>query len=1432
MKRKLLFAAMLCIVGALTFNVHAQEDITSQYLTNAALSTVDNGWTYYSDASNAYKYQDWRVTGTGYNDLKDGSNESFTFSADSYTPAVEFYSGWSSLEHEDFKFSQTITLPAGDYRIAVNAFYREGNDGNGTNADKAWIFAGETKQNVHAMTSAEGSSLRGLTEFKDIVDAMYAFKQGQYSNAFDFSLAEETQIELGFQGKFTTKQSWCILGPVKLYKYSLENYLVDYRAKVAEAQALYDTPMNADVLAALKAAVVDESSFSLSKEVTAAIQALTTAITNANTSISNYTAIKAKLDAANSFDETGKASYAANETVAAVQSAYDARSIVSLSSEQSTAMDAALATAAKSQTTAGADMTLAISNPSFENGFSGWTYAGMATQGNTSFALKAGNTYVEKWLPNGTFSVKQELTLLQSGVYRLSAGTLARYVTSAKVFAGDVDKAVAIDGVASTTNVEFACDANATVTIGFEGVGTGTNDSWLCVDNFQLTYVGALPELTAVEGNMNKEVADAQTTAINTYNSNKTVANYNTAVAAINAAQASKDAYAVAATAIADAKAIKEAHNFAPEAAVTAFESAIAAIETAYKEGTLTDADANGAAATLGTSVTGHHGGANSAASNYLEAGLGLNDFDAALYINTWSNEGASDGSNFVVPFYEYWTADANSLGEKTWSGTLSSLPNGLYSVTAWVRVRAKNGTAATDATGITMDVNGGVGEFAAVDVTEGEQVGTSQFQLKEYTAQGLVKDGNLTLNFNVAADNNISWLSFKNVKYTKERDLTEAEAAVVPTAIALDVTEVALDATTTTKTLVLTFTPENATPNVTWTTSDASVATVADGVVTAVSTGVATITVTSTLDAEVSATATVTVTFPETEVATEDVVIDGPAKSSVTYGKNLIKNGTFEYPDGFYGWTDATAGRAKLTATNFTIVTDGDNKYLQGKNNQGVAGAASIGTAWPIEAGKTYVFGYKVKNEKKAGDTSYQVLSLVNDLSSTSDGPVVKSQKTATQTSWTDINYKFTNTDYAYVQFRARWLADANNSGKISFDDFYLCEVTDEKTIGNVDYATAAIPTANIGTAAFQYSQTAVDAANALVQGEATVEDVQAAYDALQTLNAPADGQLFNVVLTYANYTYDNKAMTYIAGGRNNEGNYNIQYQSEANQNLAQAFTFTKVEGNNYKLSQIDADGNVRYVSTGKPYGGNDSQIRTTTTVEDAAQFTVIATATEGVYNLKNVAANNYIGSQDAGVYTVNSHINFFIKETSKPSITINTTVAGWGTTMLPFAVAELPDGVKAYTCAAVEGNTLTLEEANSLEANKPYIIEGPWNETLTGDAKGTALTYTDGLLTGVYAATPAPVGTYVLQNLDNNVAFYLVKEVDGKTPTVGANRAYLTAPESGVKAFYFGAADAIKNVFDGVASGEIYDLSGRKVSKMQKGGVYVINGKKVLIK
>ncbi len=241
---------MTFIIGAWALSASAQEDVTDQYLTNANLSSLE-GWTQGG-------YTAWKTDGA--------------------VPVIEFWN-WSN----QFNFSQTVTLPAGNYRIAVNSFYRESWTGNGTNNNMAWIFAGSQTKNVVALNSM--NDLSGYTGSNDLYKAATAFSQGKFSNEFDFDLTEETSIELGFKGT-CPNGGWCILGPVKLYKYSLEDYLVDYRAKVAEAQAMNEDDMFSQAWSNLQTAIVDESTFSLVSEVTAAINTLSAAINAANTSIS------------------------------------------------------------------------------------------------------------------------------------------------------------------------------------------------------------------------------------------------------------------------------------------------------------------------------------------------------------------------------------------------------------------------------------------------------------------------------------------------------------------------------------------------------------------------------------------------------------------------------------------------------------------------------------------------------------------------------------------------------------------------------------------------------------------------------------------------------------------------------------------------------------------------------------------------------------------------------------------------------------------------------------------------------------------------------------------------------------------------------------------------------------------------------------------
>ena len=134
--------------------------------------------------------------------------------------------------------------------------------------------------------------------------------------------------------------------------------------------------------------------------------------------------------------------------------------------------------------------------------------------------------------------------------------------------------------------------------------------------------------------------------------------------------------------------------------------------------------------------------------------------------------------------------------------------------------------------------------------------------------------------------------------------------------------------------------------------------------------------------------------------------------------------------------------------------------------------------------------------------------------------------------------------------------------------------------------------------------------------------------------------------------------------------------------------------------------------------------------------------------------------------------------------------------------ALNELEGTIPAQTAVVLKGEPATYEFAIIADADP---IEG-------NDLKGT--------LEPIEAA-----GKYVLaQPAEKEVGFYLAE-----TGTIAAGKAYIES-ESGVKAFFFGDAEtAIKSLNSTESEGVIYDLSGRRVSKAQK-GIYIVNGKKVL--
>ena len=415
---------------------------------------------------------------------------------------------------------------------------------------------------------------------------------------------------------------------------------------------------------------------------------------------------------------------------------------------------------------------------------------------------------------HSVFTLSQVLTNVPKGVYTLTAQGFYRQDGSDNenlpvFFANDYTQTFPLKtGSENSMSEASASFSNGNYTIdpiyfqlteaGDLTVGAKLENNanlWCIWDNFQLTYYGADADLEAVKNAaIIKELADLRAKA-EALKAEVEVDAVKTAIDEALGATAEVSGADAINTAIATMKAVIEKADvhIAAKAALDAmanvmagtnvytaeaFETYNGIYETAkgkYQAGELTKDDVIENPEVLGWHTP------NNVDDLLLSAwSIGADkakDYDKALYINTWSVEGNNDGSNFKTPFFEYWTGDGESLGENKLTATMSNLEPGTYDVTAWVRVRAKNGYTAP-AYGISLQANDG----EAVNVADGAQVGTSQFYLKEVTATGTVaEDGALNITFNVAADNNISWLSFKNVKFEKK---TTAEDIALGNAI------------------------------------------------------------------------------------------------------------------------------------------------------------------------------------------------------------------------------------------------------------------------------------------------------------------------------------------------------------------------------------------------------------------------------------------------------------------------------------------------------------------------------------------------------------------------------------------------------------------------------------------------------------------------
>ena len=669
------------------------------------------------------------------------------------------YGGGCEIWHRsDFNIHQDVTVPNGNYKVSLQMAGTTG--------------AGKVYGTSNGTTEEAASSAAAGSNFQNTILSMIQDPEYGQTITDEITVSNGT-LTIGM--KCETTDQWINFDNFKLYCTGLDlsAFISAYNDALDAANSVnQEAPMNATVLSALQTAISTYSSVVEEKAaLVEATSALNSAYSNATASISNYESALAILNAASSFDAAGQASYAANETVAAIQSAYDDRTLVSVSSAQQEACAAALRTAALAQTTENSDMTLAIVNPSFETANSdGWTVestgsnVNLAFPNSAAFTKKDGIYFAERYQPNGTIEINQTINVVSAGVYKVEVSALARGdISSANFYANSVSTPITNVDAANDYSVNVALDANSDLKIGLTVVATASGGtSWLAFDNFRLTYLGGLPDVEAVTGKMNGTVEAAQTAAIEAYEANKTVANYNAASAAIAAAQASKDAYTTGKSALDKVEEILANTNVYTDDAYTTFNGAYTTAAAKYEASTWTNEEATGYNST--TFGTGWHSTAS--VDDFLISAWDETPHNWDSYhVNTWSTTGDSGNPNLVTPCFEYWTGDNTTLEDKLMTATLGGFdPGATYKVTATVCVGVNTGVAASTApTGVTLQLNDG----SAVSACTGNRIEETRFYEGTFEASATIGiDGNLVVKLNVASTN-ASWITWRDVKYT-----------------------------------------------------------------------------------------------------------------------------------------------------------------------------------------------------------------------------------------------------------------------------------------------------------------------------------------------------------------------------------------------------------------------------------------------------------------------------------------------------------------------------------------------------------------------------------------------------------------------------------------------------------------------------------------
>ena len=266
-----------------------------------------------------------------------------------------------------------------------------------------------------------------------------------------------------------------------------------------------------------------------------------------------------------------------------------------------------------------------------------------------------------------------------------------------------------------------------------------------------------------------------------------------------------------------------------------------------------------------------------------------------------------------------------------------------------------------------------------------------------------------------------------------------------------------------------------------------------------------------------------------------------------------------------------------------------------------------------------------------------------------------------------------------------------------------------------------------------------------------------------------------------------------------------------------------------------IKEDGNTRGLQGVGVEGGN---VTIAASPRVAGKYTVQCSS----YLHFSTSGSNYFGDHCG---SEGGHATHDMILENVMSLPVTITAAGWATFYAPVAV-KVADGVTAYTVKINDDwATLTKIESGIIPANTGVVLQG---EPKTYNFAVTNTTATvDSDLLGTAAATYITADAYVLTaDAESEAGVCFGKATKNQNAGNATNpilaflnnshKAYLPAPANGAAQYSFRFGEDTTGIEQITENRElstvIYDLTGRRIEAITAPGIYIVGGKKVLVK